>query len=219
MGKETSTDYYEILQISPNADQETIDRIYRLLAKRYHPDNIQTGDRDKFDIITKAYRGLSDPQRRKEYDADYKAASHQKWESLFKSLPSDEAETDRKIYQEILGILYIARRHDAQGPGVGIVHLERQLGFPEKYLEFHIWYLKEKGWIQRLETGGFAITASGVDAVIEKNLLVRKDRLLPEVNDISNYEESIELEEAGRVSSNGTGHNHKAATRLENCFT
>ena len=185
----------------------------------YHPDNIGTGDRDKFDIITKAYRVLSDPQRRKEYDADYKAASHQQWESLSKSLPSDEAETDRKIYQGILGILYIARRHDAQGPGVGIVHLERQLGCPEKYLEFHIWYLKEKGWIQRLETGGFAITAGGVDAVIEKDLMLRKDRLLPEANDISNYEESIDSDGAGRVSGDLAGHNRKAATRLENCFT
>ncbi|MCK5350483.1 MAG: DnaJ domain-containing protein, partial [Desulfobacula sp.] len=41
-------DYYEDLQISPNADLETIERIYRLLAKRYHPDNKRTGNIDKF---------------------------------------------------------------------------------------------------------------------------------------------------------------------------
>jgi curved DNA-binding protein len=31
--------YYETLQLSPNADQATIERVYRLLAKKYHPDN------------------------------------------------------------------------------------------------------------------------------------------------------------------------------------
>ena len=64
-------------------------------------------------------------------------------------------------------------------PGVGSFSLEKLLGLPEKELEFHLWYLKEKGWIQRAETGGFAITVDGVDAVIERNLFLRKDRLLP----------------------------------------
>ena len=41
-------DYYEDLQISPNADLETIERVYRLLAKRYHPDNQATGSIEKF---------------------------------------------------------------------------------------------------------------------------------------------------------------------------
>ena len=37
-------DYYEVLQLSPKADQETIDRVYRMLVKRYHPDNQETGN-------------------------------------------------------------------------------------------------------------------------------------------------------------------------------
>ena len=37
-------DYYEILEISPNANSETIERIFRHLAQRYHPDNQDTGD-------------------------------------------------------------------------------------------------------------------------------------------------------------------------------
>ena len=39
-----STDYYEILEVSPNANSETIERIFRYLAMRYHPDNRDTGD-------------------------------------------------------------------------------------------------------------------------------------------------------------------------------
>ena len=43
MEQHSFIDYYEDLQVSPNADQETIERVYRLLAKRYHPDNHLTG--------------------------------------------------------------------------------------------------------------------------------------------------------------------------------
>ncbi len=182
MEREPSNNYYEVLQVSPKADQETIDRVYRLLAKRYHPDNNGTGDARIFDILTKAYRVLSDPKKRAEYDAHSGATQFLRERELIKDLPSSSSEKDKKIYQAILSILYTARRKDAANPGVGIVDLEKQIGCPERHLEFHIWYLKEKGWVQHLDTGGFAITASGVDAVIEKDLLARKNRLLPPAN-------------------------------------
>ncbi|RPJ10205.1 MAG: molecular chaperone DnaJ, partial [Deltaproteobacteria bacterium] len=47
MNDDSISDYYEDLQVSPNADQETLERIYRMLAKRYHPDNGCTGCMDK----------------------------------------------------------------------------------------------------------------------------------------------------------------------------
>jgi len=53
-------------------------------------------------------------------------------------------------------------------------------------LEFHIWYLKEKGWIQIVDTGGYAITASGVEVVEEDGLLLEKDRLLTDQSGQSN---------------------------------
>ena len=39
MPEELTIDYYEVLQISPNADPDTVHRVYRLLAQRFHPDN------------------------------------------------------------------------------------------------------------------------------------------------------------------------------------
>jgi len=57
-------DYYEDLQISSNADQETIERVYRMFAKRYHPDNNGSGSVEKFEIVTKAYKVLSNPEKR-----------------------------------------------------------------------------------------------------------------------------------------------------------
>jgi hypothetical protein len=63
-------------------------------------------------------------------------------------------------------------------PGIGVVALERLLNCPQQHMEFHAWYLREKGWIQRTDNGEFAITASGVDAVLENDLLPGKHRLL-----------------------------------------
>ena len=179
MEREGFIDYYEILKLSQGADQETIERVYRLLAKRYHPDNKDTGDAQKFDELVKAYRALSDPEQRADYDAKYEEANAHQWNNHSHAAPSKGTEEDRKIYQAILSMLYTARRRDAGNAGVGIFQMEKLLGVPEKYLEFHIWYLREKGWIQRVENGGFAITVSGVDAVIENDLPFRKDRLLP----------------------------------------
>jgi curved DNA-binding protein CbpA len=61
-------DYYEFLQISPNADAETIHRVYRFLAARLHPDNPESGREERFRLLRAAYDVLSDPHRRREYD-------------------------------------------------------------------------------------------------------------------------------------------------------
>src|ERR1035438_7121577 len=47
-------DYYEALQISPNADQETVHRVYRVQAQRFHPDNQETGHAPTFRLIADA---------------------------------------------------------------------------------------------------------------------------------------------------------------------
>jgi len=64
-------------------------------------------------------------------------------------------------------VLYTARRNDAEQSGMGMYDLEQLLGCPEEHMKFHIWYLKENGLIQRLENGMLAISARGVDWVLE----------------------------------------------------
>ena len=74
-------DYYEILEISPNANSDTIQRIFRHLAKRYHPDNPDTGDSLRFSEILEAHETLKDPVSRARYDIEHKntRASAQNW--------------------------------------------------------------------------------------------------------------------------------------------
>ena len=179
MGQQAFIDYYEILQLSHLADEQTIERVYRLLARRYHPDNLKTGDAQKFITLMEAHQVLADPEKRASYDAKYEAGHSHQWEIFYDGSPSQGAGEDRKIFQAILSMLYAARRRDAEKAGVGVYQLEKLLGVPEKHLEFHLWYLREKGWIQRVESGGFAVTAAGVDVIMEKDLPLKRDRLLP----------------------------------------
>ncbi|WP_433047938.1 DnaJ C-terminal domain-containing protein [Dactylosporangium sp. CS-033363] len=63
-------DYYEVLGVAKGATGEEIQRAYRTLARRSHPDvNKEPGAEDRFKEITEAYHVLSDPARRREYDA------------------------------------------------------------------------------------------------------------------------------------------------------
>ncbi len=63
-------DYYEVLGIDRNAQEEDIKKAYRRLAKKYHPD-VNPGDNNaesKFKEINEAYEILSDPQKKARYD-------------------------------------------------------------------------------------------------------------------------------------------------------
>ena len=64
-------DYYELLQISPNAEPETIHRVYKMLAQRYHPDNPETGDTARFLLLNGAFDTLSNADLRRAYDTVY----------------------------------------------------------------------------------------------------------------------------------------------------
>ena len=174
-------DHYETLQLSSNADTETIDRVYRILVRRYHPDNQETGDTEKFNRIVRAHKILSDPDTRASFDVSYEDNRGTTLKIFEETKNPESYDGDKRIMEGILSVLYTSRRRDADKGGVGIVQLERLLACPSKHLEFHIWYLKEKGWVERMENGMFAITASGCDRVMEQDgMFLRKDRLLSE---------------------------------------
>jgi molecular chaperone DnaJ len=63
-------DYYEVLGVPRDADQQAIKDAFRQLALRYHPDrNKEPGAEERFKEIAEAYAVLSDPKKRSEYDA------------------------------------------------------------------------------------------------------------------------------------------------------
>src|SRR5258706_8770488 len=64
-------DLYALLEVSPESDTATIRNAFRRLARRYHPDVANTGSVSHMQRLNAAYQVLSDPERRRGYDAHH----------------------------------------------------------------------------------------------------------------------------------------------------
>lgn len=156
-------DHYEALQISTTAEPETVHRVYRILAQRYHPDNPDTGSVEIFRAITDAYGVLSDPERRAAYDVCHLEARRLTWKIFDQSNSATGVESERRKRQGILALLYRKRLAQPEMPGMTLKEFEDLLGVPKEHLEFSLWYLKENQCLQRSDNGRHTITLKGVD--------------------------------------------------------
>ncbi len=156
----TAQNYYEILELSTGANQDTIERMFRYLATKHHPD--AGGDKEKFSFLVKAFENLRDPVSRATYDA--KLQQEQK-DNAGLAEHARQAGPDTADRHELLCLFYARRRQNENSPAIGTLTIEKMMKLPTEVLSFHLWYFREKGWIKREENGGFAITAEGVDRV------------------------------------------------------
>ena len=191
MAESASQNYYEILQLSPNAEQLVITKVYRLLAAFYHPDNKQTGNEEKFKRVLKAYEVLSDPAKRSRYNLEFlgknfkTSAGQDQKPGVARSLEElkaklevgteaansdDTSVSERELRKLMLMALYDVRRNTPANPEVSLLVLAELLSCAIENLEFSNWYLKEKGYIKITESADFSITIAGVDYV-ESELL------------------------------------------------
>ena len=179
MNKAHNPDLYEILEVSSTASQDTIERMFRYLAQRYHPDR-DTGDADRFDQVAHAYRTLKDAKSRAAYDTCHKTNLDYHWSLIEEAGDSDSFNNDSMIQERLLSVLYAKRKRDPGEPGLGSVQLARLIGCPHEMLEFHLWYLRDKGWIERTETGAMAITGDGVDRSLQLHQPAETRKLITE---------------------------------------
>lgn len=159
-------DYYELMQISTKAELPTVQRVYRMLAARYHPDNPETGDTDTFILLQKAYQVLSDPEAREAYDAQLTQQNTQPLPvfEMKEFVVGVDAEMNRRL--GALCLLYNRRKASVDHPGLSVFDLESKMAIPREHLEFTIWYLKEKNLVRRDEdTSEIMISSEGVDFV------------------------------------------------------
>ncbi|MDD3581740.1 MAG: DnaJ C-terminal domain-containing protein [Desulfobacca sp.] len=114
-------DYYQILGVSKDASPEHIKKAYRRLALKYHPDK-NKGDKhaeEMFKKISEAYAVLSNPEKRKEYDAFGSHAFKAKFsqEDIFRGFDFSDVFRDFGISDDILGRLFGSRgRGRTYGP-------------------------------------------------------------------------------------------------------
>jgi curved DNA-binding protein len=173
-------DYYELLQVSDVAEPETINRVYRMLAQRYHPDNKETGNEARFRAITEAYQVLSTAEKRAQYDATNQTRKKDRWRLVAAGAQTEnDFEMEQVVRLTVLEALYTKRRVDPQNPGIYLVELERMIGRPREHLEFTIWYLNQKKLINT-DDARMYLTADGAEYLEDsyKSNLQRK-RLQP----------------------------------------
>jgi curved DNA-binding protein len=160
-------DPYKVLQLDPTAHPLLVMRAFRVLASMYHPDNKQTGDRDVFEAIVAAYQILSDPVRR---------ASHDRTEGraviagVAKAAADDERPRGRTLDERrlrllILTTLYNTRRNSLASPGLSLRVLADMTDSDLTDVQFSLWYLRGKKFIEVGEHDSMAITVAGVDYV------------------------------------------------------
>jgi curved DNA-binding protein CbpA len=180
MAASTDVDYYEVLQVSDNAEPETISRVYRILAQRYHPDNRETGNDARFREITEAYQILSDAEKRASYDATNQKRKKDRWRVVSAGVESENNfELEQVVRLTVLEALYTKRRIEPDNPGIYLRDLERMIGRPQEHLQFTIWYLSQKKLINS-DDARMYLTADGAEYLEEsyRNNLQRK-RLQP----------------------------------------
>ena len=163
-GDLSMADYYEVLQVNPSADQDTIHRVYRILAQRYHPDNPDTGNQSAFQAVLAAHQTLSDPEKRAAYDVRYQASKSLRWEIFEKPTDSEGVEIQRRMRAGILSALYELKVKEPSSGGITLRDLEKLLGCPREHMEFPMWYLIRKELVTPGENGRFDITIAGCDA-------------------------------------------------------
>jgi hypothetical protein len=159
------TDWYEVMQIGPQADAETVHRVYRIMAARFHPDNPQTGDIETFLLLTSAYDVLSNPEKRQAYDAA-RAKRDGGPNPIFELkdfVDGVKGELNRRL--GVLSLLYNQRRMDPDHPSVSLLEMERRMAFPREFLAFTMWYLRCKNFVTMADNSDFALTAEGADYV------------------------------------------------------
>jgi hypothetical protein len=201
---------YQLLHVDRDAHATIIRYAYRFLAAQYHPDNGETGDAEKFRIITDAWQTLSDEGKRAAYDMSLGAQEQTKGVTQHKaqakvneygrdSLPNIPKagitwhETELRL--AILQVLLAARKKKPSSGGASGKMLMDCLQLDSIIeIEFALWYLRENHYI---ETGErvFMITGKGLDYLTDS---LNKTAIL---DGVSKTEQKVDQAVAGGTAN------------------
>ncbi|MBS2008216.1 MAG: J domain-containing protein [Cyanobacteria bacterium SZAS TMP-1] len=177
--------FYELLQVDRDAHPTIIRYAYRFLAAMYHPDNSESGNAEKFRIITEAWRTLSDDGKRAAYDmslgekpaqpqaggamgAGSGASSSDFGKGSLPKIPKTGISFDEvELRLAILQILLSQRKKKPNTGGATAKMVMDILDINDvPVIEFAFWYLREKGYVEMGERV-FMISVKGVDYIVD----------------------------------------------------
>jgi len=176
--KDEDADYYEVLQVSRNADADTIRRVYHALAQRYHPDNTDTGNEHRFRQLMTANKVLSDPERRAAYDVQLALEDKSRFRIFNTEQSAEGVHAEIRKRRGILRLLYIKRLRDPQDASMRGREFSEMLGVPAEHLEFALWFLREQRCVSRSDNNRFEITCAGVEAFEAEQVNFSKKQLV-----------------------------------------
>jgi hypothetical protein len=147
-------DHHELLRAGMAGDAERLDRVYRALVFRYHPDNRDSGDSEIFLRISETYRILSVAKPCPEREIAKSEGTD--WQTGLRGLK------DKRI--AVLGLLCQRRLSDYRNAFVSPAELESLTGMSPDEIGFILWYLREKGAVTGSDsTPDYSISARGLD--------------------------------------------------------
>jgi len=125
-------DYYRVLGVSPSATQEEIHRVYRRLAKKYHPDRNKGSKaaEEKFKEISEAHGVLGNDKKRRQYDQFREAGmkgGFSGFEDLFSRGQGGQGERAAGV-EDVWGMSDLFSSIFGGGPGVDTEFRMRQRG-------------------------------------------------------------------------------------------
>ena len=184
MHEERTEDYYEVLQVSPSAEPETINRVYRMLAQRYHPDNQQTGNERRFRMILEAYTILSDPEKRARYDVGHQQQRQDRWRLVASGAQAEnDFEMEQIVRLTVLEALYAKRRLEPTLPGIPFREFEALTSRPREHLEFTVWFLLQKKFVEYDDKSRLHLTVEGAEYLEQSYRSNLQQKRLPASSD------------------------------------
>ena len=163
-------DHYKVLGIEPSADSEAIQSAYSQLARKYHPNNRETGDKAKFDAVNLAYEVLVNPAAKQAFDMVRSGGVEREGPLQFSGkgffLMVAKEQTHRMA---LLCLLYDRRRQKPSRPGISMRQIESMLSTTSDEILFSINYLKQRGLLSQDDKSNLQITVQGME-FLEHNL-------------------------------------------------
>ena len=158
--------YYKILEVDKDASSEVIEKAYKTLAKKYHPDlqesNMKQEAEEKLKLINQAYEILSNPDSRTKYDMTLKQEDFS--EEDFNRL----SEENRNLYNEINNLKHNTNNYYNNPPNTNTSSYEDAEYYKQKQYEQQLEYEKQMqqarqkayhdAYIQDLKNRGYKIT-------------------------------------------------------------